>query len=636
MQRMHSMVQTLLPVVDTAFSKNALFLFWITFASPCLAAAPAADLKSISETPAWRALLHYFEQNESEVIGQDFFLAPDGNENPLHELEITLQELQKPTRVVGVLKQSPYCAFPARRVWLEKQGFVFPKLDCPDFDRFFINTSPKSLTYVYSSAYPNNPASMFGHTLIRINQGKQDPLLDYGLNYAAQVPDGEVGITYILKGLLGFYPGMVTLSPYYRKVLEYTESENRDLWEYDLNFTEEETRFFTHHLWEIRFLAEFRYTFMIQNCSYHMIRLLQVVRPEQPLKVGNFLYVLPGDTVRSLAEDYPEWVKSVRFRPSHYKVLHNRYRSLNALQREQFKKAFYQTSETNNLTDPYVLETLISYYDYIKIEQQDRVKKEVEDLLRTSRVARARLGGVTQFPEIVPTPNRTNRPDWAHKTRKLSFTSATGAGWGNEFGLKMRTSLHDLMDPDQGYEVSFGVSWLEAEAAYSTDRRALFIKQFRLGKVDSLQPIRDNQFPISWRIDGGWLPWNEPFHEHKNAFVTTGGVGLTLEAIEDYAWAGFFIGPSVYVQQNYLGARWLSLSAEFFSILRINERLKVSVKHTLETPNSFPYLAQRTGLETSWGFTKGWELRLKAGIVESSYLYQTQGSELEGAVSVFF
>jgi hypothetical protein len=37
--------------------------------------------------------------------------------------------------------------------------------------------------------------------------------------------------------------GEYSLMPYYRKVKEYGDFESRDLWEYELNLSPEETRF---------------------------------------------------------------------------------------------------------------------------------------------------------------------------------------------------------------------------------------------------------------------------------------------------------------------------------------------------------------------------------------------------------
>ncbi len=66
------------------------------------------------------------------------------------------------------------CGFPARtRVFLN-WGFLRPSdlKSCPDMDLLLKGVEGKGIVYVYSSAYPGNPASMFGHTFVRIDRKK--------------------------------------------------------------------------------------------------------------------------------------------------------------------------------------------------------------------------------------------------------------------------------------------------------------------------------------------------------------------------------------------------------------------------------------------------------------------------------
>jgi hypothetical protein len=87
----------------------------------------------------------------------------------------------------------------------------------------------------------NNPASMFGHTFLRVDKNREGPeqtLLNYGVNYAANVDTKNVNaLAYAFEGLFGFFRGTFTLFPYYAKVQEYSNWESRDLWEYELDFT---------------------------------------------------------------------------------------------------------------------------------------------------------------------------------------------------------------------------------------------------------------------------------------------------------------------------------------------------------------------------------------------------------------
>ncbi|MBA2252841.1 MAG: DUF4105 domain-containing protein [Nitrospirales bacterium] len=48
-----------------------------------------------------------------------------------------------------------------------------PSLPCERFHNWYHDLNPQSITLVFPSAYMNNPSSMFGHTLLRIDQKGQ-------------------------------------------------------------------------------------------------------------------------------------------------------------------------------------------------------------------------------------------------------------------------------------------------------------------------------------------------------------------------------------------------------------------------------------------------------------------------------
>jgi hypothetical protein len=97
---------------------------------------------------------------------------------------------------------------------------------------------------IFPAAYLNSPSSMFGHTLLRIDQANvqsdQTALLSYAINFGAYIEGSDNSILYAWKGLMGGYPGLFALVPYQEKLSEYRSLENRDLWEYRLNLTQAE------------------------------------------------------------------------------------------------------------------------------------------------------------------------------------------------------------------------------------------------------------------------------------------------------------------------------------------------------------------------------------------------------------
>ena len=128
----------------------------------------------------WHLLLHYrkdlFGGHTSEQDDQGFFLSPDGKTDPQAELDATLKQFFT-NELVGRSKQPAQCAFIARYEWLRNQLHFdetrLPPMACERFERWFADFEAQSITLIFPSAFLNNPASMFGHTLLRVDQRGQ-------------------------------------------------------------------------------------------------------------------------------------------------------------------------------------------------------------------------------------------------------------------------------------------------------------------------------------------------------------------------------------------------------------------------------------------------------------------------------
>jgi hypothetical protein len=223
--------------------------------------------QKLAQRPEWRKLVHY----EPNLIGpgvhglldnRAFYNSPQGKTDPRAELEATLAAFFAP--------DSKQCAFIARRAWLDEElkfdRSRLPIDDCPKFREWHDALNAASLTLVFASAYINNPSSMYGHTLLRIDardQNERTRLLAYAVNSAATT-DEQNGLTFAILGLIGGYPGTFSVLPYYIKVREYSDLENRDLWEYQLALKAEEVERVVRHLWEL-LPAYYEYYFFDEN-----------------------------------------------------------------------------------------------------------------------------------------------------------------------------------------------------------------------------------------------------------------------------------------------------------------------------------------------------------------------------------
>ena len=136
-----------------------------------------AEQMNLAERREWHILLHYRPALDGERVISDaddarFFLAPTGKNDPQAELAATLRAFFTP-EPVGADPQPAQCAFIARYRWLKAElGFDarrLPPQTCVRFQHWFRELNAEAATLIFASAYLNNPASLFGHILLRLD-----------------------------------------------------------------------------------------------------------------------------------------------------------------------------------------------------------------------------------------------------------------------------------------------------------------------------------------------------------------------------------------------------------------------------------------------------------------------------------
>ncbi|MDX1411972.1 MAG: DUF4105 domain-containing protein, partial [Nitrospirales bacterium] len=295
-----------------------------------------AHSKKFHQERYWHLLLHYKKNllsgYTSEVDDPGFFLSPNGKTNPEEELEATLSKFFS-DELLGRPKQPAQCAFSARYHWLkEKLHFDESRLRphrCEALRRWLEELRPASITLIFPSAYMGNPASMFGHSFLRVDQEGQTAetrILAYTINYAAETPP-DAGIEFAFKGVFGGYKGFFSTIPYYLKVQEYRDIENRDIWEYRLNFSQEQILRLLRHSWELG-NGYFDYYFFKENCAYHILSLLEVASPQLHLTDQFHFWTIPADTIRLLIRQ-EGLVGDVVYRPARSTQLKRKREVLN-------------------------------------------------------------------------------------------------------------------------------------------------------------------------------------------------------------------------------------------------------------------------------------------------------------------
>ena len=498
-----------------------------------------ASQLGIADQRYWHLLLHYrpnvFDGFTSQADDPDFFLAPNGKTDPQAELEATLQAFFSSEKY-GEIKQSAQCAFIARYHWLHSQLSFderhLPKQPCREFQLWLQELNPAGVSLIFPSAFINNPPSMFAHTLLRIdqvNQTEETKLLSYTINFAAS-PTTEFFLAFAYMGLTGGFEGYFSIKPYYEMVKEYGDIQNRDIWEYQLVFTQEEILRLLMHEWELQKI-HFDYFFLKENCAYQILSLVEIAKPELHLTDQFYLWTIPGETVR-LVFQQPGLVKRVTFLNSRTTIIRRR---VDALQPHETRilsllihdPAGMQDSRFQSLPPErqvFLLDLAIDYFQYHTIGGEQEAIEEHAQLYRLF-IARSER-------DVLPPPLFVNPfttpPELGHKPARAGI----GVGWRqDEFfeEVNIRAAYHDLLDPDQGYVPNTQIELLSVSLRYYNTRDRARLEKLTIANLISLTPIDALIKVPSWKVSAELDTISINECQYCRNFRLNGGVGLSGE-----------------------------------------------------------------------------------------------------------
>lgn len=535
------------------------------FACAPLYAAPHLDdqrLQHLANDPFWLSLGHYeagkLKGWRSYVSDAKFFLAKDGAHHPDAELKATVDALYAPA---SLGEKHAQCVYPARTRWLKDQLHLtdLPAVDCVEFKQWFKDVAPHSAVMIFPAAYLNSPSSMFGHTLLRIDQAdvqsNKTALLSYAINFGAYIEGSDSSILYAWKGLMGGYPGLFALVPYQEKLSEYRSLENRDLWEYRLNLTQVETERMVEHVWELKQI-QFDYFFFDENCSYRLLELLQVARPGLRLTEQFPLTAIPTDTVKAVKD--AGLVEKIDYRPSRERELLERAKPLDSDEQQWVLKI---SDDQKQLQDP-TFKALGKDRQALIIDAAYRLgryranglERDSERSQRSFELLRA----INQNPAPDLQIERPGLPENGHESRTWQAGIGTrGDKAFAEYGLRM--AYHDLNDNAEGFPLGAQIEILQMKLRqYEGNNWQL--QQLDLATIRSLTPRNELLQPLSWQVTGGLERVPGKHDDETLVSHVNGGAGGTWQLHDDML--GFALG-TVRVEHNNDFSEFISPAAGF-------------------------------------------------------------------------
>lgn len=585
---------------------------------------PPKELNSLAQSQEWKNLLRYERalitpwKKHSAIRDKDFFFAEDGYKNSLAELQATLIALNKPFSEFKDINKHPLCRFPARFQFLKthtNKKTTDLKL-CTEYQRWNEGGQINSISIYFATGYFGNPASFFGHPLLKFNKKKDSAsnFTDTSLNYGAMTPANENPIFYVLKGLLGGYTASFTRHDFYYHNHNYLETEMRDLWEYRLNLTPTQVQQFVDRSWEL-LGKNHPYYFLADNCAYRMGQLLEEIF-QTPIIFRNHFYVIPIDLFDGLASgkrpDGKALVSSIKRVPSRYSRLAKQYLALNSdgqkwvqeIIEDQSKLSLADFTNQEGSQRARILETLISYYTFRKLSEKGNAKIEEKriEMIRHRFKVKATSGFKSlSYQEAKP-------PHESVSSFGIGLSQGHSELRGSFQELTLRPALYDELNPSIARPNNTSLEVFKTTLRYTGDSLSLrSMDVFRISTIDSSSFRLPKTKNMSWKMQVGLRSQSLSCTECLVASVA-GGVGTSISLASHWQ---FYALIKAGLQNNRNNQGTLYLLPEVGAFLNLLDNWKIAASYEYEhfvngTETQFDLYK----IESRFGSSKYWDFRI--------------------------
>lgn len=586
--------------------------------------------QNLDQHPYWFKLLKYqyplqsvFQWgHNSDVVTADFFLSETGHKDPRAELIATLTAFAQPATENP--DQHPQCRWRARYYWLQEQLQFDPQTieprECPWYDRWSNHEKIESISLIFASTFYNNPASLFGHQLLKINFSEgifSHSLLSPTLNYGAQVDKDHNPLEYAVRGLLGGYLGRFSDERFYNFNHVYGETELRDLWEYQLNLTQKQKRRVVAHTWEMLQNTAFTYYFFRDNCAYRMTELLDMAWDDRRLLPYYSMWALPVSPFFRLEDIQTEGqplVADIRLIPSRQRRLLWKVENLNSSERQWASTIVQQQEKMNSQefqrleedSQARVLDVVIDHRQYSKVKHDLEVNEAERHqlLLKRSKlpiIEDTAPASVEEPPTQGNPPVRTNL-GWVHNQDH---------GGSPEVGIW--PAYRDLLDRETGHIPNNHLKVMDLQ--FRKHQTAWYLHRVTLAEIISLVVSPSGlptDYSYSWKARLGLQP-PELKCQACRVFVVDGGMGFAQELRSGLSGTLYsFLNITTQVAERFKQGQRTGLRPEAGILLRPNEDWKLE----LQASRFFPIVGEmdywnQALLRARYTLKPQWEMRMK-------------------------
>lgn len=557
------------------------------------------QIKMLATDRIWLRLLH-LTTLQTRIISPGFYLSASA-----HKPIDLVAELQ--ANLKAALSTPLYrCKFPARDEWLRRHFPELnhvPRVSCPELEKWQMAQSIHSISVVYPNHSMASPLSVFSHTFLKFNSA-QLPLgsnLHLALGFAAEIDSHDSLAKLIAMGFFGGYVGRFSMSNYYTEVNRYGEVESRDIFEYELNLSQNEIRFLLLHLWEIQ-EADFHYYFLNGNCSYHLLTLLEVVRTDLDLSSHFHMVTIPLESVKVMFQQQ-HLIRSQRWLPGKKSRQESFFKQLS-----EPARAFYRQLRRENNVGGLAIEFQETSFSAQEkaivldlLAESTRGESEFVDLRNEALKLRSQLPVETDSAQDI------SPQEWPHNSHGAQAMSL-GAGYNQnqQLGwaqLRYRLAFHHFMDPPQGYFQNVIFEVADLRLRYSPEKEWAD-SSLTVFHTLVLKPWSESDQGISWQVRSQILDLLQEVRWQNH-----GGLGIAAKWGASHLYTMAVIDS--YLDRNEKGKFGILSGITIGLAFNLHEKLKIrgNLDHVWPLQSNYEKSLWQGEAQAAFAFSTDWSLQ---------------------------
>lgn len=473
------------------------------------------------------------------------------------------------------------------------------------------------MSIVLATGFLGNPASYYGHTLLKFNFDRQDipsRLIDVSVNYGAIVERDDSAVTYILKSLAGGYDGGFSHIGFFFHNHNYGEIELRDLWEYELALPPQAVEFIVAHAWEV-LGKRYTYYFFRENCSFRMAELIEIVDGVRVVPDGA-PWVIPQALLQQLGRsslDGQPLVRRVTYHPSRQARFYEKYRKLSesevslaeSVVRGRVSLEGSSFDGHSLLSRQKVLDVLLDYYQFVG-NPLDKAPVELRKSYELVLAKRFDLdpGSADATPVPPPPPHRARPAGW------LQWAGKSHGTLGDGLALRVRPAYYDRLDGESGHVRNAALIMGDTEVTFLRGRARLTrLDAVGVDSVPAAVTGLPGDDPLAWRVHAG-VQAARLFCDDCLVARLQGDIGKAFRR-SDALLLQTSLGGALQSRRHGQGIGFIRPSLDIIARAGAGFAMKLGVEYRLplgsDTPN--PYVVTET--ELRWQLSRDSDLRVR-------------------------